>query len=107
MSGRRSHVRFAVIRSPEGVLRVMRDVVVQHTGNGQVIAISREPGVLGESVIIQFPADETSAGLQARIVESQPIVVNGTVRHRLRLEEISLASNGETDDAFQRGPARQ
>jgi len=70
----------------------MRDVVVQRAGNEEVIAISREPGVLGEAVVIEFPADEASAGLQARVVESQPVVVNGTVRHRLRLEAIGAAS---------------
>jgi len=108
MSGRRSHVRCAVMQSPEGVLRVMRDVVVQRAGNREVIAISREPGVLGEAVIIEVPADETSAGLQARVVESQPVVVNGTVRHRLRLEAIGTASrHSGAEGVLQRGPARQ
>ncbi len=108
MSGRRSHVRFSVIRSPGGVLRVMRDVVVQRAGDREVIAISREPGVLGESVVIEFPADDTSAGLQARVVESQPVVVNGAVRHRLRLEAIGAESrHGDAEYLLQRGPARQ
>jgi hypothetical protein len=93
MSGRRSHVRFAVVRPPEGVLRVMRDVVVQGAGDQEVILISREPGLLGDEVVLEFPADEVTARLHARVVESQPIVVGDAVRHRLRLEAIHSASH--------------
>ena len=107
MSGRRSHVRCAVLQSPEGILRVMRDVVVQkRAGDRDVIAISREPGVLGEAVVVEVPADETTEGLKARIVESQPVVVNGTVRHRLRLEAMGAASR-DGGNVVQRGSARQ
>lgn len=112
MSGRRSHVRFAVLRSPEGILRVMHDVIVQRASNRELIAISREPGVLGETVVIEFAAEETAAGLRLRVVESQPVVVNGTVRHRLRLEALGGASaHSETESdhqfALQRGDARK
>jgi hypothetical protein len=93
MSGRRSHVRFAVIRSPEGIFRVMRDVLVQRTRDGDVIAVGREPGVVGETVALELPADD-AVSLQARVVESQPVVVNGSVRHRLRLRE----TDGTSDD---------
>lgn len=107
MSGRRSHVRFEVLQSPEGVLRVMRDVFVQRAGDREVIAVSREPGVLGEVVAIELPADDTSAGLQARVVESQPIVVNGTVRHRLRLQAIEASPHGDAEHLLQRGSGRR
>ena len=88
MSGRRSHPRFDVVQSPEGLLRVMRDVVVQRSRRGEVVAISREPGVLGEAVTVEIPAEEAGSRVRARIVESLPMVVDGTVRHRLRLETI-------------------
>ena len=81
MSGRRSHPRFAVFQSPAGILRVLKDVVVQGTANGHVLALSREPGVLGELVSLQF-ADEA---LNARVIESVPVVIEGSVRHQLRL----------------------
>lgn len=92
MSGRRSHVRFAVIRSPQGILRVMHDVAVQRADDREVIAISREPGVFGEPVVIEFPADQPASDLRARVIESHPVVVNGTVRHRLRLQALDAAS---------------
>lgn len=107
MSGRRSHVRFAVVRPPEGVFRVMRDVIVQHSGEREVIAISREPGLLGETVAIDFP-EESTGRLRARVIESQPVVVSGAVRHRLRLEAIGIASpESDSIHFFDGGPARQ
>ena len=84
MSGRRSYARFDMLRSPEGVLRVLHDVVIQSKTDGHIVAISREPGVLGESVSVQLLADDESE-LTAKILESQPIVVDGSVRHQLRL----------------------
>jgi hypothetical protein len=106
MSGRRSHVRFAVFHAPDGVLRVMRDVVVQPAGNREVFAISREPAAVGESVVVEFPSGEASACLGARIVESQPVVMDGSVRHRLRLQETSVPSaHRDAEHVLERGAA--
>lgn len=92
MSGRRSHVRFDVVQCPEGVLRVMHDVVVQRAGRDEVIAMSREPGVLGEAVTVEVRAHATHSSVRARIVESLPLMVSGHVRHRLRLHTLGEAS---------------
>ena len=70
----------------------MRDVLVQSVGRDEVVAISREPGILGEAVTLDVSAEQPGSGVQARVVESQPIVVNGTVRHRLRLETLGTPS---------------
>ena len=94
MSGRRSHARFAVLRSPEGVLRVLRDVVIQSRVQDHTIALSREPGILGELVMVQFPADN-DAGVTARVQESQPIMVDGSVRHQLRLRHVDPTTSAE------------
>ena len=108
MSGRRSHVRFAVVRPPEGVFRVMRDVLLQRAGDHELIAISREPGLLGEAVVVEFPADQVTDRMRARVVESQPVVVGGSVRHRLKLEAIGARSRDtDADQVSQRGPAQR
>ena len=96
MSGRRSHVRFAVLQSPQGVLRVLQDVVVQNTRPDLTIALSRQPGVVGELVSVQFPQDDS--GVRAKVLDSQPIVVDGTVRHQLRLHHVNGASADVPDD---------
>ena len=97
MSGRRSHSRYAVLQSPEGILRVLSDVVIQSTVHDHTIALSREPGILGELVMVQFPTDNDT-GVHARVQESQPIMVEGSLRHQLRLRHVdSTAASEETD----------
>lgn len=96
MSGRRSHVRFAVLQSPEGMLRVLQDVVVQNTRPDHTIALSRRPGVVGELVSVQFPQDDS--GVLAKVQDSQPIVIDGNVRHQLRLHHVNGASAEARDD---------
>ena len=100
MSGRRSHARFSVLRSPEGVLRVLREVVIQSATENQIIAVSEHPGVLGEVVAVKLAAQDPQC-LHARVLESQPIVVDGNVKHQLRLHQISpsLASHEPTPQA--------
>jgi len=88
MSGRRSHARFAVLPSPEGVLRVLRDVVVQSTTTEQWVVVGRHPGVRGELVSVQSPNDSGEL-VVAQVLESQPIIVDGSVRHQLRLQQMN------------------
>jgi hypothetical protein len=92
MSGRRAHARFAVLQSPEGVLRIVRDIVVKSSTHEHIVAVSREPGVVGEVVFVEFPA-AANGGVRARVVESQPIVVDGAVRHQLRLLDIGATAS--------------
>lgn len=70
----------------------MRDVLVQSVSQDEVVAICREPGVLGEAVTVEVSTEEPRSGVAARIIESQPVVMNGTVRHRLRLETVGTPS---------------
>jgi hypothetical protein len=92
MSGRRSHVRYGVIQPPEGVLRVMQDVLLQTAGQKEMVAISREAGIVGEAVTLGVSAGERTHRVPVRVVDSQPIIVDGSVRHRLRLEAVGGAS---------------
>src|SRR5262245_17162629 len=99
MSGRRSHPRYAVLPSPEGVLRVMRDVVVQSTTPEQLVVVARLPGVRGELVSLQSLNDAGETVL-AQIVDSQPVIVDGSLRHRLHLRQLDgpAASEYECDE---------
>lgn len=83
MSGRRSHTRFAVNPVVEGIVRVLRDVTVQQNGDGELTVISREPGVLAERMALEFA--EPAAALRVEVAESRPLIMDGAVRHRLRL----------------------
>jgi hypothetical protein len=88
MSGRRSHQRFAVVAPPEGILRVMGDVVVQSVTPEQIVLVSRQPGIPGETVSVQSP-DALDSPVSAQVLDSQPIVIDGSVRHQLRLGQVS------------------
>jgi hypothetical protein len=102
MSGRRSHVRFAVLQSPQGMLRVLQDVVIQDIRSGCTVALSREPGVVGELVSVQFPQDDSD--IRAKVLESHPVVIDGNVRHQLRLSHMTEASaESPSDDVMDGG----
>jgi hypothetical protein len=86
MSVRRRDSRLEVVNA-EGVLRVLRDVMVRRTDNAEFIAISGEPGVRGEVLTI-FLAKDGHAPFSVRVVDSKPTMVEGSVRHQLRLRSV-------------------
>jgi hypothetical protein len=73
------------------VLRILSDVLVQPPENNQLIAISREPGVVGEVVDLQILSRQGTIQTAARVAESRPFVADGAVRHRLRLERVAAS----------------
>ena len=88
MSGRRSHQRFEVSPASAGTLRVNRDVVVQRAGDSELQVLSREPGVRDERMVVEFPDDHPGAAMHVRVIDSKPVVVQGVVRHLLRLHVV-------------------
>lgn len=91
MAGRRAHQRFSVSPSPHGVLRVLQDVIVHSRAREDMVVVTTGPGVLGEVVLVQLP-DQVDAAVEARVVASQPIVIDGNVRHQLRLSRTGEAA---------------
>jgi hypothetical protein len=97
MSGRRSHTRFSVMPSSEGHLRIPRDVLLQvapipRSGSngargGELVAISREAGVVGEQLTLGIVGREEGP-CSMRVIESRPIVVDGTMRHRVLMGSV-------------------
>jgi hypothetical protein len=87
MSGRRRETRFEV-REVEGVLRVLRDVVVHRNEMNELVAIGSEAGLPGELMTVYLGSDD-DVPARVRVVESRPVVVDGQLRHRLRLSRVS------------------
>lgn len=86
MSGRRRHARFAVVQPWEGTLRVLREVtVVEDTDLRGLLVFSHAFGVPGEVVALELAGAGTLARLIVCVTESRPVVVDGVVRHSLRL----------------------
>jgi len=86
MLGRRSYARVSITEGAEGVMHLARAIGVSERADGEWMVTSREPGVLGETVVVSL-LDEGRT-LSAQIVESKPIVTDGAVRHRLWLRKV-------------------
>jgi hypothetical protein len=83
MTAWRRHARFEFANT-EGVIRVLRDVIVRRLKNGDIVATGTEPGWVGDEVTVHLIGRE-GGDARARIVECRPVVVDGFVRHRMRL----------------------
>ena len=83
--GRRSHPRFSVVNPWEGTMRVLRDVVVDRSGDSDLFAVSVTPGVVGEEMSLELITGVNRRSLRVRVVDSRPVIIAGTVQHRLQL----------------------
>ena len=86
MSVRRRSSRLQV-RNADGVLRVWRDVVGHRTEAGEYLVVSSEPGIKGEHLTVYLASGEPRS-IPVRVVDSQPIVRDGSVQHQLRLNPL-------------------
>jgi hypothetical protein len=85
MSGRRSHPRFAVATPWNGAIRILRDVVVNRTGDDELLAVSNAAAVVGEVLSLELMGAGQTAMVKVRVLDSRPVIIDGTVRHRVRL----------------------
>jgi hypothetical protein len=74
----------------ETVLRVLRDVIVHHNGDQEWIAIGRQPAVVGETLTLDVDDGDVLQRLTMCVIESRPIVLDGDMRHRIRLHQGEL-----------------
>lgn len=100
MLGRRSHARVSIGTGADAVLSFARDIAVGLSQDGELVAISRDAGVLGEIVHVAVPDDGMM--LKAEIVESTPIITDGAVRHRLSLRRLPTESDATETDSSRR-----
>jgi hypothetical protein len=73
------------MEQPEGVIRILRDVIVERSRDNEWIAISLEAAVVGETLVLDFWEGESRRSITVRVLESRPVIVDGDVRHRIRL----------------------
>ena len=85
MSGRRMNSRLRVEYPWSGTMRLSRQVSI-HDATGQgIVVMSATPGVIDEELLLEMVNGEETARLRAKVVESRPVIVDGSVRHRVRL----------------------
>ena len=92
MSGRRSHPRFAVATPWNGAIRILRDVVVNRTGDDELLAVSNAAAIVGEVLSLELMGAGQTAMTKVRVLDSRPVIIEGTVRHRVRLYLMDVQS---------------
>ncbi|HJR59024.1 MAG TPA: hypothetical protein VJ813_06500 [Vicinamibacterales bacterium] len=83
-------------------MRVLRDVIIQRTEGDELQAVSQVPGISGEEMTLDLMGAGTTLGLRVRVIDSRPVMVEGSVRHRLRLALVNAeddVDNGAAADA--------
>jgi len=84
---RRRHARFVLTEGWRGELRTFQDVVVQQCEDASIWVTSTEPIRPGESVVVAFES-ETGEVLEAQVAATMPMLQNGGVCHRARLQPV-------------------
>ena len=97
MAGRRSHPRYGMATPWEGAIRVLREVVVDMRGTNELVAVSHSPGVVDDEMFLDLIGEGQNVELKVRVIDSQPIIVDGAVRYRLRLVLASPTEECDTD----------
>ena len=87
MPGRRRDQRFILSVPWEGELRVPADVVIEAFGEKEVSVVSTAPAHRDELLTLDANGTESEPAvtINVRVTESVPVLVDGVVRHRLRL----------------------
>lgn len=67
-------------------MRVLRDVILHRNGPEELLAVSQTPGLVGEEMTLDVIGGGLSIGLRVKVADSRPLMVDGAVRHRIRLE---------------------
>ena len=90
MVDRRREKRFRLTEPADAALWVFPDVIVQQGADDEWIGISRQPAVAGETLVLDvLQFDEVEGEIRRRlpvcVIESRPVIVDGDMRHRIRL----------------------
>ena len=79
-------------------MRVLRDVVIHRTDREELQAVSHVPAVAGEDMTLDLMGAGATLGLKVRVIDSRPVMVDGAVRHRIRLTVLNGGANRVTGD---------
>ena len=85
MPGRRRDQRFTLSVPWEGALRVPTDVVVERYGEKEVWVVSTAPAHRDEVLTLDAAGAEPALTMNVKVTSSVPVLIDGVVRHRLRL----------------------
>jgi hypothetical protein len=67
--------------------------MIDRAGQNEFVAISHAAGVVGEEMSLDLIAAGARHELRVRVLASQPVIIENTLRHRIQL---SLIASAET-----------
>jgi hypothetical protein len=85
MRGSRRDPRFALSVPLEGSLRVPGNVVVERYSGDEVWVVSSSPARRDEILTLDLAGSGPARTMNVRVVDSVPVLIDGVVRHGLRL----------------------
>jgi len=96
MRERRREPRYRLAETTDGEFRISRGIAVQHSNGAEWIAFSREAASIGKTLLLDIVRADPDFGelherLPVLVIDSQPIILDGDVRYRLRLQGGELA----------------
>jgi hypothetical protein len=80
-------------------MRVLRDVVVNRVNGDELLAISHTAAIAGEEMSLGLVGAGASLDLRVRVLESRPVIIEGNVRHRIRLVVVPSETSVELSGA--------
>ena len=79
--------------APAGQIRISRDVAVQaDEATSEIFVVSDAAAVVGEVLTLALVSSDGEMEFRVRVAESRPHLIDGAMRHRLRLEVITATS---------------
>jgi len=94
MLDRRKHRRVLLGEALEGTLRLTEDVVVESYASSEITVVSGVPARSDQCFAIAPVGAAPSTPLDVRVTESTPAVIDGVLRHRLRLRIVNHDRRG-------------
>jgi hypothetical protein len=85
MAGRRRDQRFTLSVPWEGALRVLNDVVIERYDEKEMLILSSAPAHRDEVLMLDATGLEPAVAVAVRVTNSEPVLVDGVVRHRMQL----------------------
>jgi hypothetical protein len=72
----------------EATVRILREVTVVLDAGDELLVLSAEPAAAGDVFILDTMADDATVRSRVCVVDTGLVLVNGSVRHRLRLKRV-------------------
>ena len=94
MAERRQYQRFALSEPQWGTLEVLEHVDVESVNGREFVVTTRVAATAGEEITLHLAEGTETEVIRARVAESRLHIVNGEVRHRIRLTRVDETAPG-------------